>query len=300
MPGLDSAAFCPTHSAPLPLLPPEDVSEGAGGFSEKPLFVGSRRKDGRLLEEMRPIHMQTLSLGRSSGSAFVSIGNTKVYCAVFGPRSAGRSDLQDRGHVKVDYRGSPFFDRNPNEGGMSNDRNAMVLHQALDSVLHLSRYPKSIIEVCVMVLEDDGGSLAAALTCAGLALADAGVEAHDVLTGASAYAFSYQDESGASTQAVCLDLDSSEYARYSNLPDFTAIHVGFCPALASICCLQCRGPLIAGPCGEQLFSLCEAACAEIGREVRRCLQHSFAVKEQQIIQDISIKRPNVEGTSVLH
>lgn len=41
--------------------------------------------------------------------------------------------------------------------GMSNEQNAMVLHQALDSVLHLSRYPKSIIEVCVMVLEDDGG-----------------------------------------------------------------------------------------------------------------------------------------------
>lgn len=39
----------------------------------------------------------------------------------------------------------------------SNERNAMLLHQALDSVVHLNRYPKSIIHVCIMVLEDDGG-----------------------------------------------------------------------------------------------------------------------------------------------
>lgn len=58
MPGLDSAAFCPTQSAPLPLLPPEDIFKGEGGFKEKPFVVGNRRKDGRLLEEMRPIRMR--------------------------------------------------------------------------------------------------------------------------------------------------------------------------------------------------------------------------------------------------
>ncbi|KAL8452064.1 hypothetical protein Emed_001605 [Eimeria media] len=212
-----------------------------------------------------------------------------------GKRHDGRLLEEDRGYIKVDYRGSPFFSKNTNDIAESNERNAMLLHQALDSVVHLDKYPKSILDVCVLVLEDDGGALASALTCAGLALADAGVECYDILTGASAYAFTYQDESGGSRQVVCLDLDSAEYEQFSGISDFTAVHVGFCPALASICCLQCRGPLIAGPSGEQLFSLCEAACAEIGREVRRCLQHSFGVKEQRTIQDISFKRPGPEG-----
>ncbi|OEH76558.1 hypothetical protein cyc_07523 [Cyclospora cayetanensis] len=226
----------------------------------------------------------------------------------FGPRSAGRSDLQDRGFIKVDYRGSPFFNKKAEDGvrgGLqwsslplgessgSTEQSAMLLHQALDSAVQLQRYPKSIIEVCVMVLEDDGGALPAAITCAGLALADAGVELYDLVTGASAYAFSYKDESGATRQAICLDLDASvstswraaeagaeegppffvsrdipnlcagtlcpqEYAAYKDYPDFTAIHFGFCPALSSICCLQCRGPLIGGTSGEQvgLWSCC--------------------------------------------
>ncbi|KAL8426947.1 hypothetical protein Efla_004500 [Eimeria flavescens] len=270
--GLELAAFCAAESASMPLLPTRKEGEEQQHLQ----IAKAKRRDGRLLEEVRPMHIQTLSLGSASGSAFLSLGNTKVYCSVFGPRAVGRSDLQDRGHIKVDYRGSPFFSKNPNEGADTNERNAMLLHQALDSVVLLEKYPKSILDVCVMVLEDDGGALASALTCAGLALADAGVECYDILTGASAYAFTCQDESGGSRQIVCLDLDASEYEQFSELSDFTVVHVGFCPALASICCLQCRGPLIAGPSGEH---------------------HSFGVKEQQTIQDVSLKRSSPEGAS---
>jgi exosome complex component MTR3 len=46
-------------------------------------------------------------------------------------------------------------------------------------------YPKSQIDVHVMVLEDAGSVLAAALTCAGLALADASIHMFDILIGAS-------------------------------------------------------------------------------------------------------------------
>jgi exosome complex component MTR3 len=46
-------------------------------------------------------------------------------------------------------------------------------------------YPKSQIDVHVIVLEDSGSVLAAALTCAGLALADASIHMFDVIVGAS-------------------------------------------------------------------------------------------------------------------
>ena len=46
-------------------------------------------------------------------------------------------------------------------------------------------YPKSQIDVYVTILEDDGCTLACALTVAGLALADAGIQMFDLLVGAS-------------------------------------------------------------------------------------------------------------------
>ena len=46
-------------------------------------------------------------------------------------------------------------------------------------------YPKSQIDVYVTILEDDGCTLAAALTVSGLALADAAIQMFDNLVGAS-------------------------------------------------------------------------------------------------------------------
>ena len=46
-------------------------------------------------------------------------------------------------------------------------------------------YPKSQIDVFVTIIEDDGSTLAAALTVAGLALADASIQMFDTLVGAS-------------------------------------------------------------------------------------------------------------------
>lgn len=41
------------------------------------------------------------------------------------------------------------------------------------------------VDVYVLVLENDGSCLAAAITCANLALANAGVPMHDLVTGVS-------------------------------------------------------------------------------------------------------------------
>ena len=51
------------------------------------------------------------------------------------------------------------------------------------SLQHL--YPKSQVDVFITILEDDGSSLAAAITCAGLAVADAAIDMFDVIVGSS-------------------------------------------------------------------------------------------------------------------
>ena len=46
-------------------------------------------------------------------------------------------------------------------------------------------YPKSQVDVFVVVLENDGSTLATSLTAAGLALADASIHMFDLIIGAS-------------------------------------------------------------------------------------------------------------------
>ena len=50
-------------------------------------------------------------------------------------------------------------------------------------------YPKSQIDVFVKILEDDGCTLASALTVASLALSDAGIQMFDLLVGTSLVSF---------------------------------------------------------------------------------------------------------------
>lgn len=62
---------------------------------------------------------------------------------------------------------------------------SLMLHESLQPALCLHKYPRSQIEVNVMVLENSGSVLAHAVTCASLALADAGIEMYDLVLGCS-------------------------------------------------------------------------------------------------------------------
>jgi len=55
-----------------------------------------------------------------------------------------------------------------------------VLVSALEPCVRLETIPKSIVDLDVLVLEDDGSALAAAVAAASVALADAGVEMRDL------------------------------------------------------------------------------------------------------------------------
>lgn len=61
----------------------------------------------------------------------------------------------------------------------------MMLQESLQPAVCLHKYPRSQIEVNMMVLENGGSVLAHAITCASLALADAGIEMYDLVLGCS-------------------------------------------------------------------------------------------------------------------
>lgn len=59
---------------------------------------------------------------------------------------------------------------------------ARALHRALMPAVCRQEFPNFQVDIFVNVLEDDGSALAAAITAAGLALADAGIPMYDIIT----------------------------------------------------------------------------------------------------------------------
>ena len=117
-------------------------------------------------------------------------GRTKVLVGVWGPREVQRrSDFSMSGSLTAEFKFAPFARRgqrlegSSGGGGGSEEELGLVVSEALASTVCLDKYPKSVLEVGVTVLEDDGSVLAAALTAAGLALAAAGVHMADLVVG---------------------------------------------------------------------------------------------------------------------
>ncbi|XP_043836641.1 exosome complex component MTR3 [Dromiciops gliroides] len=148
---------------------------------------------------LRPVYARAGLLSQAKGSAYLEAGRTKVLCAVSGPRPAegeraGAAAGGAGGRLVCEFRRAPFSGprrRRPpgpgpagGGGGGAEDRElALALQEALEPAVRLSRYPRAQLEVSALLLEDGGSALAAALTAAALALADAGVEMYDLVVG---------------------------------------------------------------------------------------------------------------------
>ncbi|KPP66655.1 exosome complex component MTR3-like [Scleropages formosus] len=147
------------------------------------------RVDGRQRSQVdvRPVFARCGLVTQAKGSAYMEAGKTKVLCAVYGPRESERKDDTDMkaGRLVCDFRYAPFSC--PKRGtwiqGSEERDAAQALQEALRPGLCLHRYPRAQVEVNVLVLEHDGSVLAHAVTCASMALVDAGVEMYDLVLG---------------------------------------------------------------------------------------------------------------------
>ena len=132
---------------------------------------------------------------------------------VWGPREVQRrSDFSMSGSLTAEFKFAPFARRgqrlegSSGGGGGSEEELGLVVSEALASTVCLDKYPKSVLEVGVTVLEDDGSVLAAALTAAGLALAAAGVHMADLVVGVKVGLREKEGEEG----SVLVDPEASE------------------------------------------------------------------------------------------
>ncbi|KAJ1490167.1 ribosomal protein S5 domain 2-like protein [Baffinella frigidus] len=119
--------------------------------------------------------MSVGTVAQAPGSAYLEVGNVKVLCSVHGPRSdAASAAFSNTGRLSC----SSAIEA-------AELQVQQALRPALEAAVVLEKYPKSVVDVHILVLEEDGDVVAACITCAALALAHGGFEMLDLVAACS-------------------------------------------------------------------------------------------------------------------
>jgi exosome complex component RRP41 len=122
------------------------------------------RIDGRRANELRHVTCQLNVLYKADGSAQLEMGNTKVLCAVYGPREARYYSkmFPDRTLLNCEYSMALFSTyerRKRSKGDRKSHEMSILIQQALENVVLTTLYPRSQIDIYIQVLQADGGRL---------------------------------------------------------------------------------------------------------------------------------------------
>jgi exosome complex component MTR3 len=145
----------------------------------------NKRRDDRAANQFRPIFTRTGVVSHAAGSAYLEVNNTKLICSIYGPRPAIGLDYADRGmlHCEVKYASWASAQRSQARQYEKEERAlASTLEKCFHMAIDLDRYPKSLIDINLLVLEDDGAVLAHAINATSLALVDASIHLFDLVT----------------------------------------------------------------------------------------------------------------------
>lgn len=147
--------------------------------------MGFKRED-RKMDELRPVEMQVGILDQADGSAFVSLGKTKAIAAVYGPRKLHPRHRQntEQAILQCNYTMAPFSTTERVRPGPSRRsvEISKVTRNALEPALFLEDFPKTTIDLYIIILQAHSGTRTAGINAASLALADAGIQMRDLVT----------------------------------------------------------------------------------------------------------------------
>ncbi|XP_036400368.1 exosome complex component MTR3 [Megalops cyprinoides] len=241
------------------------------------------REDGRQhgQTDVRPVFARCGLVSQAKGSAYIEAGNTKLICSVYGPRETERKDETDMksGRLVCDFRFAPFSCQKRGawiQGSEEKDLSQGLL-EGLRPGVCLHKYPRSQIEVNVMVLENDGCVLAHAVTCASMALADAGIEMYDLVLGCSLR----QDGATYLIDPTFSEESGSWVAGHGE--NQGSVTVALLPSLNQVSGLQSDGEM-----GEDTLVHAVRACIEGCHKL-------YPVVQQALIKSVRRKAPPTEN-----
>jgi len=206
-----------------------------GGRDSKLVLLDENgiRCDGRKVDETRKVTIKAGVLKNAEGSAYIEFGDNKILVGVFGPRDVHPKHLSntDTGILRCRYHMSPFSvteRKNPAPSRREIEISKVIKEALLPAVI-LEKFPRTVVDVYIEVLQADGGTRCAALSAASVALADAGIPMRDLVSACAA---------GKVADTIVLDVNNEEdQAGQADLP------VGYMPNLDKITLLQLDGVL---------------------------------------------------------
>jgi len=233
------------------------------------LIIDGKRLDGRLPDELRPLKIQVGILKRADGSAYVELGENKVLAAVYGPREMHPRHLQqsDTAVLRCRYNMAPFSVEERKRPGP--DRRSVeiskVTREAIEPVVFLELYPKSVIDVFIEILQANAGTRTTGITAASVALADAGVPMRDLI---SAVAVGKVDDT------IVLDLNKEEDNwGTSDMP------IALMPRKKLITLLQMDGHFTDEEF-KQALGLAFKGCEQIYEAQKQALRERYSIKSE--------------------
>jgi exosome complex component RRP41 len=239
---------------------------------EKPekLIVDGKRLDGRAPDELRPLKIKAGVLERADGSAYAELGKNKVFAAVYGPREMHpRHDQQpDTAVLRCRYSMAPFSvdDRKRPGPDRRSTEISKVIKEALEPVLFLELYPRSVIDVFIEVLQADAGTRTAGINAASVALADAGVPMKDMVSSVAV---------GKVDDTIVLDLNKEE-----DQLGTTDMPIAVVPRKKLVTLLQMDGHFTKEEF-VQALDLAFRGCEKIYDVQRQALREKYQIKEAE-------------------
>uniref|UniRef100_A0ACD5WPW2 Uncharacterized protein n=1 Tax=Avena sativa TaxID=4498 RepID=A0ACD5WPW2_AVESA len=199
------------------------------------------RADGRSFHDCRPAFMQTGPTTAASGSAYAEFGKTKVIVSVYGPRESKKAMLySDTGRLNCNVSYTTFATGIRGQG-LDNKEYSGMLHKALE------------------------GDLPIIISCASLALADAGIMMYDLVTSVSVSCLG---------KNVIIDPSSDEEAWQDG-----GLMISYMPTRKEITQLTLTGEWSDGKITNAV-ELCMDACSKLCEILRGCLKDT-AVSENE-------------------
>eukprot|EP01083_Nonionella_stella_P073791 199761_1 len=219
------------------------------------------RSDSRKSNEIRPIFLRTKMVSQAAGSAYIEMNNTKVIAAVYGPRHNSKTSVGERGRLTCDFKYAPFASANRRKRGQGPDERCASkwLREALAPCVMMHKYPKSIVEVFVIVLEADGGELAAATMCSSLALAEAKVEMCDLVVA---------NQVALRDSQIMMDPTLEEHTSSD-----ACLTLSYAPNSKEVTNIEQSG-FVKQEQLQEMYKICTQGCVSLHKLVKNCLMNS--------------------------
>ena len=222
-------------------------------MAEKGLYT--KRNDGRKMDEVRPMTAKVGIVPSADGSASFDTGGTKAIAVVRGPRTLHPQHMQNpkTGILRVSYGMMPFSVEDRIRPGPSrrSEEISKVSEWALNSVVDLSEFPNTVVDVFIQIPQADAGTRVAGLNAAAMALAHAGIPMKEMISAIGV---------GKIDKTLVVDLDKYEDSEYHDGEGSTDIPLVITSRSKNIALLQVDGKISISEfkqCIENAKTACE-------------------------------------------